>query len=146
MYSNNGTNFVGAGREFRECLEAEPFKMDVKDKCRKERTKWKFQPPEALHFGGAHGRLVRAVKRSLYRVLEIENKTSRNPTEEVLCTLLFELIGLLNGQLLTHSSSDAEKFRPITPNDLLYRPSRSDDPQDISTIRCPVTAINTFNV
>ena len=145
MHSDNGTNFVGAEHVLQKDLEAESFKEKVKDKCRKEGINWKFQPPAAPHFGGAHERLVRSVKRKLYRVLEIENKTLRNLTEEVLRTLLFKITGLLNRRPLTYSISD-EDFRPITPNDLLYRPSQTRIHQDCSTVLYYATVITTSNV
>ena len=137
MNSGNGTNFVGAERELREALQTTSLDEDIHQKCQVEGIKWKFQPPAAPHFGGAHERLVRSTKTALYRALALENNHHQQPTEEVLRTLLFEVNGLLNGRPLTYVSSDPKDLRPITPNDLLNRPSSTDTPNGDFTSALP---------
>ena len=82
-----------------------------------------FQPPQTLHFGGAHETMVRWTKRALYRAVELENGVLRYPTEDLLRTLLFEVAGLLNTRPLTYASLDPTDFRPLTPYDFLNRSS-----------------------
>ena len=94
----------------------------------KRKDTWKFQPPSAPHFGGAHESLMTSTKLALYRALELEKKGLRYPTEEMLRTLLFEVAGLLNSRPLTYTSSDPEDLRSLTPNDLLNRPPISHRP------------------
>ena len=84
------------------------------------RTKWTFQPPRTLHFGGAYETMVRWTKRALYHALQLENGVSRHPTEN-LRTLLFEVVGLLNTRPLTYASSDLTDFRLLISNNFLTK-------------------------
>jgi hypothetical protein len=68
IYSDNGTNFVGAQRELKECLEALEHSQ-VHNFLLKSSISWNFIPPHAPHFGGAWERLVRSVKSTLKAVL-----------------------------------------------------------------------------
>ena len=128
IHSDNGTNFVGAEKELVLQLKEMENKGELQDWTKNKGIRWKFQPPSAPHFGGAHESLVRSTKLALYRALDIEKKGLRLPTEEMLRTLLFEVAGLLNSRPLTYSSSDPEDLRPLTPNDLLNRPPISHRP------------------
>ena len=57
--SDNGTNFVGAAREFTECFnEWDPDAMCERPACGE--IIWKLNPPGAPHFGGVWERLVRS--------------------------------------------------------------------------------------
>ena len=60
---------------------------ELADWSRRKGMIWKFQPPSAPHFGGAHESLVRSTKLALYRALDLEKKGLRYPTEEMLRTL-----------------------------------------------------------
>ncbi|XP_032784829.2 uncharacterized protein LOC116922564 [Daphnia magna] len=126
VHSDNGTNFVGAERDLNDLVS----KLKEDDKLLKFRTEkiidWKFQPPRAPHFGGAHESLVRSRKRALYRAFDIEKGALRYPTDEMLRTLLAEIAGFLNARPLTYASSDPADFRPLTPNDFLNRPPTTD--------------------
>jgi hypothetical protein len=59
-------------------------------------VQWTFKPPRTLNFGGAHEPLVQSTKRALFNPLDQEKEDFRNPTEDVLRTLLYEMAGLLN--------------------------------------------------
>lgn len=87
---------------------------------------WHFQPPRALHFGGAHESPVRSTNRALYRALDIQKGGLRFPTDEMLRTLLAAIASFLNARPLTYTSSDPEDFRPLTPNDFLNQPLTAD--------------------
>ena len=93
-------------------LKNMPESGELKNWPHKKGIVWKFQPPSATYFGGAHDCLVRSMKLALYRALNIEKKRLRLPTEEMLRTLLFEVAGLLNSRALTYTSSDPEDLRP----------------------------------
>jgi hypothetical protein len=131
VFSDNGTNFVGAEKEMvaavRELQMDDKFQEFVKEKS----IVWKFQPPSALHFGGSHESLVKSVKRALYRALDTEKAGLRYPTDEMLRTILKEVSGQLNSRPLTLASNDPEDFRPITPRDFLNLPQTSDLPAGI---------------
>lgn len=131
VYSDNGTNFVGAEKELVQNVETLGKDQALRD-FRPDPTappiEWKFQPPSAPHFGGAHESLVKSAKRALYEALDQEAKKHRYPSEETMRTLLFEVAGLLNTRPLTQLSPDPSDPRPLTPNDLLNRPSTSHFP------------------
>ena len=129
LHSDNGTNFVGAEREL--VREAEKMRNSTGTETFLNRNNftWIFQPPSAPHFGGAHESLVKSTKRALYRLLEVEVKGERRPTEQVLQTLLFEVSGILNSRPLTYVSSDPADYRPITPNDFMCRPPSNHVPK-----------------
>jgi len=134
MFSDNGTNFVGAERELREAVEQLHASTEANDFLKKERIQWHFQPPRTPHFGGAHESLVKSTKRALYAALNKEAVALRHPTDDTLRTLLFEIAGLLNSRPLTYASSDPDDFRPLTPNDFMNRPPTADIPAgDFST-------------
>ena len=126
IYSDNGTNFVGAERELREAVEALHSSESAKDYMGQESIDWFFQPPRTPHFGGAHESMVKSTKRALYAAMEAEKTKRRHPMDDTLRTLLFEVAGLLNSRPLTYASSDPSDLRPLTPNDFLNRPPAVD--------------------
>jgi len=128
MYSDNGTNFVGAERELREAVEALHQSEQLHQLAKMEAIEWHFQPARTPHFGGAHESLVRSTKRAMYAALDSEKGVHRYPTEDTLRTILFEIAGLLNARPLTCSSPDPADVRPLTPNDFLNRPPSADLP------------------
>ena len=123
VYSDNGTNFVGAEKEIAAGIEQLQNSSKLQKFAAEKSIEWRFQPPSAPHFGGAHESLVKSVKKALYRALAIEEVAYRYPTEETMRTLLFEVGGILNARPLTTFSSDPADFRPLTPNDFMNRSS-----------------------
>ena len=59
IISDNGTNFVGAEREFAEYVAAWN-KEGIEKHLIQRGIRWKFNPPAAPHFGGVWERLVRS--------------------------------------------------------------------------------------
>ena len=68
IISNNGTNFVGAEREFAEYVAA-CNNEGIEEHLIQRGIRWKFNPPAAPHFGGVWERLVRSCKKAMYAVL-----------------------------------------------------------------------------
>jgi hypothetical protein len=113
LYSDNGTNFVGAERELKECLES----LDqgkIANVLTQERIQWHFNPPSSPHFGGVWERLVQSAKKALKVTLN-----GQLVNDEVLHTLMVEVESLLNSRPLTHVSVDPQDPEPITPNHFL---------------------------
>lgn len=53
LFSDNGTNFVGASRELQEVQEfLEKTEPEILSFLTKQRVSWSFIPPRAPHFGG----------------------------------------------------------------------------------------------
>jgi hypothetical protein len=109
MFSDNGTNFVGAQRELHK-LDTD----QLNEFCLRRKITWHFIPPHAPHFGGAWERLVKSVKVMLKSVLQ-----EQCVTETVLRTVLIEIEDAINSRPLTYNSSDPNDFTAITPNNFL---------------------------
>ncbi|XP_026738352.1 uncharacterized protein LOC113501423 [Trichoplusia ni] len=112
IYSDNGTNFVGANRELQEALQG-MNKENLTSEAEKIDIQWKFIPPGAPNMGGAWERLVRSIKTALDATLH-----ERHPREEVLLTLLLEAEHTVNSRPLTHLSENPEE-EALTPNHFL---------------------------
>ena len=76
---------------------------------------WRFNPPAAPHFGGAHEVMVQADKKSIYAVVG-----HRDVTDEELITMFTGLESLLNFRLLTYQSLDPRDDVPLNPNHFLH--------------------------
>ena len=76
---------------------------------------WRFNPPGAPHFGGAHEVLVKAAKKATYVVVR-----DRDVTDEELITVFAGVESLLNSRPLTYQSSDPRDSVPLTPNHFLH--------------------------
>ena len=114
LFSDNGTNFIGADRELQDCLKH--LNQDkIGDYLAGSAIKWNFIPPNAPHFGGAWEILVKSVKRALKAVLK-----DTCVTESVLRTTLTEVENVVNSRPLTHNSSDPNDLSAITPNHFLH--------------------------
>lgn len=121
---DQGSNFRGAARELKEAFQNLP--TELQDKLEKQQIKFKFNPPQAPHFGGSWEREVRSVKTALRVVLG-----SQTVSEEVLRTVLTEVEGVLNSKPLGYASSNISDLDPITPNLLLMGRRDSSLPQVI---------------
>lgn len=120
IHSDNGTNFVRGEKELlAEIKQLCSNTNELHEHLENHGVIWKFQPPSAPHFGGAHESLIKVTKRALYNILQEEAKGLRYPSEEVLQTLLFEVARLMNSRPLTYVSSDPKDELPLTPNHFL---------------------------
>ena len=110
IYSDNGTNFVGANRNLRECISA--WKQDkIRSALSQDGIQWVFNPPAASHMGGIWERLVRSRKKAVDVVLQ-----NQVLTDEVLLTAFAEVEWLVNSRPLTEVSSDVDDLEALTPN------------------------------
>lgn len=101
IYSDNGTNFVGANR-VPQSLHGD----DVKEFATNHQIKWRFIPPSSSFMGGAWERLVRTVKTAL---------KSSSPREEILTTFFLEAECIINSRPLTYVPSSQEAPEAVTP-------------------------------
>ena len=112
IWSDNGTNFVGAEKELLACIKS--WNGMAPTIFAHKGVTWKFNPPGAPHHGGSWERLVRSVKRVLYDILG-----SRRVTEEVLGTTLCLVEQALNSRPITSVSTDSRELEALTPNHFL---------------------------
>ena len=127
IYSDNGTNFVGADRELGECVKNWDHQQ-IADALLEFDTQWHFNPPAAPHFGGLWERMVKSVKRAMRAVLMPQQVVL---TDEVLRTVLVETDALLNSRPLTSVSDDPRDLEAITPNHFLIGRACPNLPPDI---------------
>ena len=111
IFSDNGTNFVGANNELKELgdflkNEASDLEILIDDLD----IKWKFIPAYSPHQGGLWEAGVKSMKFHLKRVL-----WNTNVTFEELYTLLTQVESLLNSRPLTSISNDPNDLNPLTP-------------------------------
>ena len=61
VYSDQGTNFVGARNEFLKCISAVD-NLDFKQFLKANQCKFKFNAPTASHMGGVWERMIRTIR------------------------------------------------------------------------------------
>lgn len=114
IYSDNGTNFVGACKQLKLDARATPavsLSMEIADFLSENQISWHFIPPASPHFGGSWEIGVRSVKGHLKRVLG-----QQILTYEEFQTVLCQIEALLNSRpLCAISESDASHFDALTP-------------------------------
>ena len=117
IISDNGTNSVGAAREFKDCVSQ--WDRDAICELRaRSQIIWKFNPPGAPHFGGIWERLVRSCKKAMFAILG--NRRLKFP---VLTTTMCLVEQTLNTRPLTPVSDDPKDLEALTFNHfLLGRP------------------------
>jgi len=113
IYSDNGTNFVGANHELQRAVKELNWST-VDEKLTTLGIEWKFIPPSSPHMGGSWERLVGSVKTVLREILK-----TREPKEEILMTLFTEVEMIVNSRPLTDVSVDPKDLESLTPNHFL---------------------------
>ena len=110
MISDNGTNFVGADREFKEYVAAWN-KERIEEHLVQQGIRWKFNPACRTSLWRSVEKVVRSCKKAIYAVLG-----NRSITEDVLSTTMCLVEQTLNARPLTPVSSDVNDLESITPN------------------------------
>ncbi|XP_075167628.1 uncharacterized protein LOC142239732 [Haematobia irritans] len=116
VYSDNGTNFVGASRVLK--TEYENFlrnvQVSVSEKYSTHGFSWQFIPPHAPHMGGLWEAAVKSMKTHLRKVA-----SNIKFTFEEFSTLLIRIESILNSRPLSPISEDPNELIPLTPGHLL---------------------------
>ncbi|CAK1594449.1 unnamed protein product [Parnassius mnemosyne] len=116
LWSDNGTNFVGAAKELKCMFEQGKANLarEVAELLSNDGTTWHFIPPKAPNFGGLWEAGVRSVKKHLSRI----NGTTKLTYEEM-ATLLAQIEACLNSRPICHSDNTSETLDPLTPGHFL---------------------------
>ena len=117
IWSDNGTNFVGAARELNELsdfLEQQKTQQDISEFCSFQQIQWKFIPERAPHIGGLWEAAVKSAKTHLRRVL-----CNVKLTFEEFSTLLTQIESCLNSRPLASLPCDDDGIEPLTPGHFL---------------------------
>ena len=72
IYSDNGTNFVGAKNELKQrydFLKQEDNQQVIVDTCSQQMIEWKFIPERSPHFGGLCESMVKSMKTHLRKII-----------------------------------------------------------------------------
>ncbi|XP_018318380.1 uncharacterized protein [Mycetomoellerius zeteki] len=113
IYSDNGTNFVGANNQLKEMyvlFNSEAHKERINSFASDHRITWHFIPPAAPHFGGLWESTVKLFKHHFRRVIG-----DSLFTHEELNTFTAEVEGILNSRPIIPLSSDPNDTSALTP-------------------------------
>ena len=130
IWSDHGTNFIGANREIKElieCLKEQRNQEEISEFCTLNNIEWKFIPERSPHFGGIWEAAVRSFKKHLKRIVgEVRL------TYEEMCT---------NSRLLVTVGNDDDGIEVLTPGHfligkpLMALPDKSTTHQSLTHLR-----------
>ncbi|GBM45351.1 hypothetical protein AVEN_172970-1 [Araneus ventricosus] len=127
IFSDNGTNFVGANNELLKILKG-LFKRESAEKFEdflaSEGIKWHFNPPATPHFGGLWEAGVKSLKGHLKRVVG-----NTILTHEEFFTLVTQVEAVLNSRPLCPLSEDPNDDLALTPAHFLVGTSLTSLPE-----------------
>lgn len=116
LYSDNGTNFVGAKKallsEIR--IAEQSWNLELEDDFKKFGTEWKFIPPASPHFGGLWEAGVKSTKNHLKKTIGTSILTF-----EEMNTLLIQIEAALNSRPLCPLSNNRNEYNFQTPGHFL---------------------------
>lgn len=112
LYSDCGTNFVGANKELQIMYQRNKASLpeNLVEYLANQGTKWHFIPPASPHCGGLWEAGVKSAKHHLRRIMK-----DRNHTYEELSTLLTQIESCLNSRPLCPISTDPADNNALTP-------------------------------
>lgn len=112
LYSDNGTNFVGANKILKELSEREKdeFELQLSNELVSKEIDWHFAPPGSPTFNGLAEAAVKTTKHHLLRAIG-QNAL----TFEELTTLLYQIESVVNMRPLCPMSNDPNELSVLTP-------------------------------
>ncbi|XP_029171359.1 uncharacterized protein LOC114940775, partial [Nylanderia fulva] len=125
LYSDCGTNFVGADRQLGALFSAASADgRRIAAFTAQEKIRWHFNPPAAPNFGGLWEAAVKSMKHHLRRVIG-----DAHLTYEEMATLLSQIEACLNSRPLQPLSDDPEDVAALTPGHFLIGSALSAVPE-----------------
>ncbi|XP_066585194.1 uncharacterized protein [Prorops nasuta] len=133
IYSDNGSNFVGANNKLKELyllLNSEDHKKKVHNFFSENCIKWHFIPPISPHFVGLWESSVKLFKHHFRRVVG-----DTLFTLEELQTFTVEVEGILNSRSIIPLSADPNDMLALTPaHYLIGRPITTLPSENVSCV------------
>ncbi|XP_063236126.1 uncharacterized protein LOC134538623 [Bacillus rossius redtenbacheri] len=117
IYSDCGTNFVGAHnhlKEVQQLVSSPVHQQAITDVVSQLGITWHFNPPAAPHFGGLWEAAVKSFKTHLQKVIG-----EQVSTYEELYSVLVQVEATLNSRPLCPLSSDPNDVNALTPGHFL---------------------------
>lgn len=114
LFSDNGTNFVGANRILKTWLKTSLDDSKVSSKLAEMGIEWNFIAPASPHFGDLWESGVKSAKYHLTRTMK-----SALLNYEEMVTLLCRIEAVLNSRPMTPLSSDPSDYEALTPGHFL---------------------------
>ncbi|XP_050340580.1 uncharacterized protein LOC126766984 [Bactrocera neohumeralis] len=116
LYSDNGTNFIGASqllmKDRRELLQT--LRTQITSLHSHQNISWHFNPPGAPHMGGLWEAGVKSLKIHLKKIAKLQKFTF-----EEFATLLTRIESCLNSRPISPISDDSSNLEPLTPGHFL---------------------------
>ncbi|CAI6345083.1 unnamed protein product [Macrosiphum euphorbiae] len=125
IYSDCGTNFVGAARQLRQLVNHPDNRDQLSGHIA---CVWHFNPPGAPHFGGIWEAAVKSAKALLLRAMN-----SQVWTLEEFTTVLCRVEAALNSRPLVPASSDPNDLECLTPGHFLIGRPLISIPEPVTT-------------
>lgn len=138
IWSDNGSNFVGASKELSHFVTEERscVAMEIRQWLGNNGTSWHFIPPRAPNFGGLWEAGIKSTKSHLNRVI-----SDSTLTYEEMSTVLCQIEACLNSRPLSIVLDDPNGAIPLTPGHFLVGeplmtvPDRNYENANVSSLR-----------
>lgn len=116
IWSDNGTNFVGASKKLQNLFASERsiYLKEISETLATNGTRWHLIPPHAPNYGGLWEAGVKSVKFHLKRVIG-----DSTLTYEELSTVLVQIESCLNSRPLSTLNTDSDALDVLTPGHFL---------------------------
>jgi len=128
IYSDNGSNFIGASNVLGQEEKAHERLLLDEEMCvrfaTQEGFEWKFNPPNAPHHGGLVEAAVKSAKQRLYAVTK-----GTELTFEEYGTLFFRIAAVLNSRPVAYRNTVGQGTIIITPAHFLIGRPMTEIPQ-----------------
>lgn len=143
MYSDNGTNYIGARNELDEIysvIHSSEFKQTLGEELEKRKIQWSFIPPLSPHMGGIWESNIKQMKRLLFSSIGLTILTF-----EEMYTVLTMVEALLNSRPLCPLSSDPNDIQVLTPAHFLHANPLQEFPA-VSTMSIPENRLSRYQL
>lgn len=142
MYSDRGTNFIGARNELPRLFQSARSEQtaEIRETLVKNHIEWHMIPAHAPHFGGLWEAGVKSTKHHLKRVLG----DSKLNFEEF-TTVIAQIEACLNSRPLYPQTEDPQDNKVLTPNHLLFAHEADSLPEPCTEV-IPTRSVNRYQL